>query len=423
VRPSPGFLPGFRGPVLVAVALALGGTAGCPRGLAPRAPRAPEPWRLVYHETFDRPFAEPEGWVEDRYGEDSPYHVDAFDEDGAFFADQLGPAFREGLGAFRSYRKSYTHGADGWLTVELYGRDADRDGRPESGGRFEARGGKARLVSARHTDGALIRSTRPLPARYRIEVTVSDIAFGGLDAGGRGPNGYGGDERAGPWRWDRARGQPMPATSDNGLYFLCITDYPRPAPHNNVFIHHHRKAVIDTDNNHYDDGPWSMVWNPKTRRAEPDGHHPFNLFVLSGESWVSEWTGNAFVSWSPAGWREGFVMADKYLDGEAYVVAIERDGEAFTLSASGRFHHGGRTTYRATRRLRDRPVVWHYNQTPEEYRPATFDRPRPYLGKEGRAWPAGSGYPEHFILGDPHINYYEGTAAFDDLKLWLPGRE
>ncbi|WP_437813910.1 hypothetical protein [Sorangium sp. So ce1078] len=32
----------------------------------------------------------------------------------------------------------------------------------------------------------------------------------------------------------------------------------------------------------------------------------------------------------------------------------------------------------------------------------------------------GSAYPDHFFFGDPHINYYEGTAELDDAKLYLP---
>ncbi|WP_437914465.1 hypothetical protein WME73_00960 [Sorangium sp. So ce302] len=42
------------------------------------------------------------------------------------------------------------------------------------------------------------------------------------------------------------------------------------------------------------------------------------------------------------------------------------------------------------------------------------------FGKTFETWPAGSAYPDHFFFGDPHINYYEGTAEFDDVKLYLP---
>jgi hypothetical protein len=29
-------------------------------------------------------------------------------------------------------------------------------------------------------------------------------------------------------------------------------------------------------------------------------------------------------------------------------------------------------------------------------------------------------HPDHFFFGDPHINFYEGTAEFDDLDFYLP---
>jgi hypothetical protein len=29
-------------------------------------------------------------------------------------------------------------------------------------------------------------------------------------------------------------------------------------------------------------------------------------------------------------------------------------------------------------------------------------------------------YPDYFFFGDPHINFYEGTAEFDDVDLYLP---
>jgi hypothetical protein len=375
--------------------------------LAAAACRAPSPppgpsWRLVHHETFDAPLAEPAAWTEDLYGDDSPYHVDAYDEDGAFFAERGGDTFRAALSSFRSFRKSFPAGQDGWLTIELYGRDENKDGIPESGGRFLVERGQARLVSARHTDAAILRSTAPLPPRYRVEVTVS-----GIDFGGRGPtNGYDGDESGGPWRFTDASPAPRSAVRENGVYFLCITDYARPAPHNNVFIHHHRKVVMDTDNN---TDVWSSVWNPVTRAAEPAGERYVSMIWLDGSQPGTAWTGNPFVSYTPGGWVRDAVFVDQYLPGERYVFAIERDGASYTLSVRGRFARGGERTYTATRRFTDAPPVWHYNQTPAEYR-----------GDAGEAWPAGTAFPEHFFFGDPHINFYEGTAVFDDVKLYLP---
>ena len=73
-----------------------------------------------------------------------------------------------------------------------------------------------------------------------------------------------------------------------------------------------------------------------------------------------------------------------------------------------------------SRRFRDAPVTWHYNQDPDEYAPADHDEVRRYGGAELHTWPAGSGYPDYFFFGDPHINFYEGTAEFDDLDLYVP---
>ena len=35
-------------------------------------------------------------------------------------------------------------------------------------------------------------------------------------------------------------------------------------------------------------------------------------------------------------------------------------------------------------------------------------------------WPAGSEYPDTFIIGDPHLNFYEGRAVVDDITLLVP---
>jgi hypothetical protein len=261
----------------------------CAPGRPPTGPPALR-WRLVQHETFDQPFAEPAAWTEDRYGDRSPYHVDAFDEDGAFFVDRGGAAFLRGLGAFRSFR----------------------------------------------------------------------------------------------------------------------------------FIHHHRKVVMDTDNNFARGASWSRVWYPQAGRAVEEGSHYVSMIWLRGDDFGSDWTGNEFVSFTPAGWQPGPTFVDQYLDDEPYVFVIERDGERYTLSVAGRFRHGGRTTYRASRRFRDAPPTWHYNQTPQEYAPPHYNQVRTYGGQEHQTWPAGSAYPDHFFFGDPHINYYEGTAEFSDLKLYLP---
>jgi len=377
-------------------------------------------WKLVYNETFDTPFKEPAKWTLDKYGSSSRYSVDAFDEDGGYFTDMGGAKFTANLNKFNSFRKSYAYGQDGWLTIEQYGRDSNKDGVPETGGKFVNKNGKAELISTSHTDAAIIRSTKELPAKYRIEVTVSNINFGGKekdswDYNGK-TNGYNGNEMAGPW--DTTNGvDPVSAVNENGVYFLCITDYPNPAPHNNIFIHHHRKVVMDTDNN-IDE--WSYVWDPNNMLAIRDGSHYINLLWLNGGDFGSNTNGNTFVSYTPNGWKEDAIFADKYIDGETYVFTIERDGKNYTMSTSGKFFYGGQTTYKATRTFTEYPLTWHFNQTAAEYKAPSLNQIKIFDGKTYNTWPKGSAYPDYFFFGDPHINYYEGTTEFDNVKLYLP---
>jgi hypothetical protein len=39
------------------------------------------------------------------------------------------------------------------------------------------------------------------------------------------------------------------------------------------------------------------------------------------------------------------------------------------------------------------------------------------LGAPEPRWPADQGWPDFFAFGDPHINFYEGSVLFDDIKL------
>lgn len=91
---------------------ALEGSCGPAPRQAPPGPRGgaePIRWRRVHHETFDAAFVNPP-WVEDTYGDASPYHVDAFDEDGAFFTERGGATFTANLARFRSFRTASRYG-------------------------------------------------------------------------------------------------------------------------------------------------------------------------------------------------------------------------------------------------------------------------------------------------------------------------
>ena len=379
-------------------------------------------WNLVYSETFDSLIVEPKKWTEDTYGDTSKWHVDIFDEDGDFFTEVYGSSFKDDLNKFRSFRKSFTYGKDGWLTFELYGRDEDKDSNPESGGKFMNENGKAKIICQRHTDAAIIRTSDELPEIYRLQVTVSNINFGG-DQDDDGNwfengkfNGYDSlEENAGPWRQD-GNGNGVPAYNENGIYFLGICDFHNPAPHNNVFWHHHRKLVMDTDNNNYDGSSWSQIYNPSKGTFEEDGNRYISMLWLQGEDFGSDFVGNEFVSWTTQGWMYDPTFIDKYLPDESYVFTVERTTGSYTISVSGNFYYGGKTTYTATKKITEYPVVWHYNRR-ENY-DGSYNQIKEYNGKEYQTWPADSYYPDYFFCGDPHINFYEGTAEYDNLMLW-----
>ncbi|MFN8613526.1 MAG: hypothetical protein U0931_38665 [Vulcanimicrobiota bacterium] len=243
-----------------------------------------------------------------------------------------------------------------------------------------------RLASPDHSDGVVLRSTRALPPEYRVCLRMGYPAFGsGLIASDL--NGYLGGEEGGPWR-------PGSAVHENGFYWLAIlSDLPR--PRNNVWIHHHRKVVIDSDNNDHPQGPWTYIWQGTDFVA--CGQHPVMMFVLDrfNHETVSDYhhTGPPFIAWANQRWheeaREGQIRAvDAYREQGWYEVSIEKTRRSYTLSMAGDFVFGGSRTYRATI---DRERVWD---------------------------PPGS--PDYFMLGDPHINYYRGQVYCSKVQLFIP---
>lgn len=65
--------------------------------------------------------------------------------------------------------------------------------------------------------------------------------------------------------------------------------------------------------------------------------------------------------------------------------------------------------------------VWHYPRTLGEAQPRCENqRTYPSVGTE--YWPVGGTWPDWFIFGDPHENFYEGSVLYDDVKLevWRP---
>lgn len=414
-------------------------------------------WKLVAHENFSRPVrTDRVGWVRDPQGSSSAWNVDHLDDDGEFFDVKGGADFRTQLAAADVLRKRVPFGKDGWLTVELAARSYDKNGVPHNPPRLEMvrdRGERsARINEPSHDGGIIIRNTRPLPSRYRIEYTLRSLDFGGKRNGsweydGK-VNGYDPKGVKTNWPWKRAGDFTGPTRPDNpqfgdvraenGFYFLSIMDYDKPAPHNNIFIHNHRKVGMDMYNV---SGSWAKSYaacNPATGKLIPypdSTANGINAIFFDGSRFrMPAIAYNEFLMETECGFRDGadpkatIVSAaeirPEVMPNEPYHFAIERTGTGYTMEMSGNFKYVGKKTLRYHRDfVQDGRPIWHYNQTPHEYDGSfnstlTFDGPFGSYSKE--QWPAGSAYPDYFIIGDPHLNYYEGKATIDDIRMSVP---
>ena len=421
-----------------------------PRGASRTGGSPGTDWRLLRSTNFSAAVSDAgRRWVPSDDGKGTRYDVDGYDDDGAYFDAMGGAAFRRQLGTFQTLRKRFRLGSDGWLTAEMSARDGNLDGRPDRPPRLRTErvaGNPSLLIDEpSHHGGVVIRSTEALPARYRVEVRLRTIDFGGERDGswdypdGR-INGYSptGCTTNHPWAHDGSVFAKRPCrwrnvrTDSNGFYYLSVMDYPRPAPHNNVFIHTHRKVVIDGYNRY----KWTrdmLYCNPATKKYEPyyegTGNGVNMIFPTAGrQNPVSP--GTAYVIETECGTTKGPVVSaadlrPELLPDRPYRFAVERDASGYTLETSGVFAHVGRATLRYHRDfVEDGVPIWHYNQTAEEY-DGSFNRDWSYTGDHGTftdrdVWPAGSAYPDYFMIGDPHTNYYEGRAHIDDIKLFVP---
>lgn len=392
----------FRATALAA-ALAPLAAPGCLNAPAPKAPPPPGRWETLYYEPFDDPALLPEA---------APFQSDDFPDDGPH-ADR-GSYFRaRDVSPPPAFRASLPFGAQRWLTLETYSRNGSTPLRELATVVADPAGGPNRALRVRspeHTDGTIVRPSAPLPRRYRLSLRVGYADFGDGLAGG--PNGYDGGESAGPW-------SEKDATDQNGFYWLAITDAPA-RPHNNVWVHHHRKLVVDTDNHH---PPWMEIFDGQ--RFEPGGDRPIMLFALDGAGRTHSKNGKPFLSWADGRVQpSGAIRAvDRYLPGRWYSLSVERDDAGFAVEITGEFRHGGRRTYRATFAL-DQHCVFHYNRPGERPRAACVDEsPAPEADSPAPQWPLAGGWHDWFFFGDPHTNYYEGTVYYDDLRLeiWHEG--
>lgn len=316
-------------------------------------------------ETFDAA-----NWASVSWAPDQPDDRSAFSDNGAFFRNQ-DPNFKAPSG----YRLSVPMN-NGFLTLESYSR-TQKDPQTLFSIVSDPQSPENRALQIRspdHTDGTLLRTTNALGSHYQICARVGFIDFGTGD----GANGYDGQEKNGPWtQGDGSAG------NENGCYLSAIYRSV-PKPHNNVLAHHERLAFIDTDNN--TEG-WTSIWDAASKRYFKTGWHPIMIGMAAAQTEDSDENGPAFRSYAAGGWNKpGQLFAvDAYKEGIWYAICMKRSGNRFTMRLSGDFRYGGQTSYEAV--MEDvRPVM-----EPEK--------------------------PQYWLLGDPHINYYEGSVLVDDITL------
>jgi hypothetical protein len=327
-------------------------------------------WKVLYEENFegDAPLfkAGAPAWAADAY-----QNTDEFSDGGPHFT-------KLGVKPPMAFRAEAAFGKNGWLSVASYSRSNGT----KFGDLFEVVADPAdpanhvlKISSPKSTDGTVVRPTSALPKKYRVCLKVGFASFGDGKPGAASLNGYAGGEKDEPWL-------DGDATLENGFYWLTILDA-TPRPHNNIWIHHHRKVTIDSDNNKE---AWTNIWEGTKWVA--DGRHPIMMFGVDKDGGEDDSTGKPFLSWSNGALQpSGEIRAvDAYKDGTWYSACVERNEDDFVLTVSGDFKWGGQQTYVGTI-----PV--------------------------SAVNAAGEGVPDFFMFGDPHNNYYRGTVYYDDIKL------
>jgi len=336
--------------------------------------------KKTFNENFESfPFLNIPQWIADPIKNTGPYS-----EAGEYYA-QLNIKAPDAL------RNTVPIGQQDWLIAELYTRTKKpilTDYLEIVHDPLNIDNKVLKISTPKHTDGVILRPTKALPKKYKLSFKIGFANYGDSSE----LNGYDtGNETAEPWRKDSSIGH-------NGFYWLAIMDQ-LPIPHNNIWSHHHRKFVIDS-------------WNRKSQQ------NTVNVIALNGTSETHEAFGKKFISYVDRRWQKvADTPIDNYLPNEWYTVTFTRTSLFYNFSITGNFKNAGQTTYTNKINLREH-CIFHYNQTPEEQSTACVDnRTQTFLGKKFTSWPINSHYPDYFMIGEPHINYYEGSFLIDDITL------
>jgi len=452
--------------MLIAMAAGAAGAMGLSGALLPASAATSHPhslatagsqWRLLYRENFTSPLGiNSAPWVRDTMKPTSPWYVKYFGENGAYYHINGGPAFQRDINSFWLMRKQVQFGKNGWLTAELGQEDYTKTGHVTDGPTVTQRklqygGHGAVLNENNNTSGVVIRSTGPLPPQYKIDYTLNTINFGGerngsLTYGGK-YNGYNPAQCNTSYPWNGSGTYTGPtnpcnsnfadSTTANGYYYMYITGFPD-APHDNPVVHD-RKVGFDAYNTTASSEPSAWVCNPQTKKLYPytdSNRNAINATFSMGNNVASssiEFPGQLYQT--PCGTytnqnrQTGLVelaeLQPELMPKQSYTFAIERTATGYTLQVSGDFRYIGKTTITEHRDfIQDGVPIWHYNNTPQQYN-GQYDASLTDTGKYGsfsipHIWPKGSAYPDYFVIGDPHMNYYEGSATISNIRLYVP---
>lgn len=429
----------------------------------PKPPKAPA-WKLLHQESFKKKL-DPKraSWTRETYNE--PFDT-IMEDNGKWYANDYGPAWNTAFNSFDTYRKEFTVGDGGWLTASLSARDWNKDGQIEKEPSITngTAGGQsvAELKVPDHTGGAIFRPTESLPDQYRIEYKLKTLDFGGkrngtIDYDNR-TNGYSKDgcKTQHPWGegsnspgWEGDASAPYCEWQDvragkygyNGFHYLSIVDFADPAPRNNHFWHYRRKVLMDSFAQHPDrvgTGTGGRVCNSADDTYydyKDSSFNTVNMWISGLPNWTPGKGGLAGNSqWFMTSCSDGVAeqqlssaaeLQPELMPNQDYTFAIERDATGYTLEASGDFARAGQQTLRFHRPfvVDDKPI-WHYNVKPGEY-DGRYNNTLVQNDNNGSAtwpdqWPAGSAYPDSFVIGDLYTNVYEGSASLTDIKMFVP---
>jgi len=459
--------------MLIGLALIMCVAASLPGPVAAGAtgPAAATGWKLRYSEDFQHSSlnTDTSPWIRNNYDQPSDTIMD---DNGDWWKNDYGPTWSSSvLRSFVTYRKDVTFGQDGWLTAALSGRDWNNSGTPQnaptiSTERLAGQGNVLNLNSPDSYDGAMLTTTQALPPEYRLEYHLKTLNFGGQRNGsifydgkengytptpgecktqfpvaeGIGTRGWNSTVTANPCDWQSVTNGPF---GYNAFHLLGIVDFQHPDPANLHFWHYHRKILMDSFAQHPDrigSGTGGQVCDPTTNTFYNYSASTYNVVDM----WVNGLpnftppkggiTGNSqwFTSTCSGGVPSSRVspsaaaeMQPELMPNSDYVFAVERSSTGYTEEVTGDFLKGGRMTLRFyTPFIGGATPIWHYNNVPAQY-DGRYDRTLVQNGEFNteqwpNQWPAGSGYPDYPVIGDPYTDAGEGNATVDSIKLFVP---